>query len=290
MLDVVHLVDGTTVVADAGKGTVEFFPANSRYLHFPGAQGSDTVRFSRLSSLQVVDPGRLLAFDAANRRVTLFNETGEVLEEVELEHVTTFPPFHVFPVRGLSLFVVTGSAPVAGGTPGTPLARDPTPFFLHAPDGTLRDTVAVLPGGEYHPQFRDGRLLRGLVVFGHHTVATARDDRILIGTGDAFELLEYGTDGELQRLIRLPTIDLTLRQSDIDAERAAWLEAASSRPPMRVAAERAPVGSQRPAYLDVEIDFEGNFWVAEYRTLPALADPINWYVFDGDGRWHHYGA
>jgi hypothetical protein len=106
-----------------------------------------------------------------------------------------------------------------------------------------------------------------------------------VGSQDIFEIGEYGEDGGLVRVVRIPNRDLEVTEEDVEAYVQARLEAVpeEQRPRVQADLEASPVPATRPAYGGIRADPEGNLWVAAYAPYPTV--PRSWSVFDPQGRW-----
>jgi sugar lactone lactonase YvrE len=101
------------------------------------------------------------------------------------------------------------------------------------------------------------------------------------------EFAVYLTDGDVVRIIRVPTFDLSVSDDEIRAERRArlgWNPSERNRDLLSA----MPDPETRPAYSDLVVDSDGFIWAEESRgrTL-TMTDglPSKWNVFSPDGEW-----
>lgn len=121
--------------------------------------------------------------------------------------------------------------------------------------------------------------------FGKRPRAAARGIRLVLGSGDSYELKVFDPLGRNTRIIRLASPSLPVTQEHLDAYLEEQLEALDD--PAMAARVRSsfpdrPHADVFPAYGSLHLDAEGFLWVEDY-TLPG-ATRRGWTVFDPEGR------
>ena len=122
-------------------------------------------------------------------------------------------------------------------------------------------------------------------LFARTAVAAIRGGQVIAGDQERFELRVYDPRGTLERSIRILGLDLSIAASDVDRliEEETARRPASDRAGFRRDLASMEVPPTRPAFGDILVDDDGNFWAAEYVRWPRF--PRTWTVLDPDGRW-----
>lgn len=251
--DATVLPDKRLVVLDEGSHQVRFFDRTGEFLHAIGRAGKGPGDFERLTNVSVFRGDSVLVFDYWLRRWTILDGTGALSRVVTLGAELQVQEVH--PVVDGSLVAKTWSLETFMEIEGPYRGR--YMILSVAADGEVRDTIAVIAGwggfkvnrenggySDYAPLFRiDGHL-------------SANSAGIVMGSADRMEFFRYSTDGELERIVRAPSLDELLDDDEIRAERAAMLRPESSGSFRRLV-ESLPAPEMRPAYGDLQIDSEG---------------------------------
>lgn len=280
-----RLPDGRIVVADGGTSTVRMFGADGSLLWSAGRAGDGPGEYRLIESLGVGPGDSIWVFDFGLRRFTILTFDGEAARTVplgaQLSAVAAVGrlPDGRFVVRELW----SGAAGDGELRPG--LRRDPAAIALLAPDGTLADTVAVVPGREVFIRSENGRAVMSAPLFARTAVAAIRDRQVIAGSQERFELQVYDLRGPLERSIRLLGLDLSITASDVDRliEEETARRPAPERAGLRRDLESMDVPPTRPAFGDILVDDDGNIWAAEYVRWPRV--PRAWTVVDPEGHW-----
>jgi hypothetical protein len=162
-----------------------------------------------------------------------------------------------------------------------------------APDGAVLGPLVRLPLRAFSIRRPDSRTVAVTpVLFGAETQMAASDSTLWVGRANEYTLEEYGLDGRLRRIVRLPAhlpiavsseyvetvIEQRLKQIENSGGMmgAAWAEA-----------QRANIRSLEtpetfPPYAGLEVDPTGNLWVRSYPLPDEKAE--EWTVFDPHGR------
>ena len=123
-------------------------------------------------------------------------------------------------------------------------------------------------------------------IMGREQWATVAGDKIVVGVSDQFELRVYGSDGQLERLIRAPFLDRAATAEEwreaIEEEIESRDAATNPRRAVEALAELVPAPDVRPAFSGLIGDSEGYVWVRPY--LPTRGQPAAWTVVDPKGQ------
>jgi hypothetical protein len=275
--DALRLDDGSVVVADFGSRQIRRFGPDGALRWFAGREGDGPGEVNRSRTITRSRGDSLLVFVGGIGRGTGLCAGGERGRGFRVE--TTGRSDRVYPLNDSTLVAVFLALDALERGEG--LVRMPEPLARIRPDGTLIDTIAVVPGGESFlvPEAE----VRPLFGRRGSQIAVANGS-VYIGTAD---LLGYGIhaeDGTPIRLVRAPTFDLTLSGEQIEAERATLLTDRSP-PWFRAAVATLPTPSTRPAYSQLLVDPEGAVWLAPYRGRSERGVPMPWQVFSAEGEW-----
>lgn len=164
---------------------------------------------------------------------------------------------------------------------------------LHAADGRLLDTLAVLPNGRYAVSSDQRGAMIVYPLFESFAEMTAAGNRMVIGHGSKAELSVYVFDPgpALTRIVRWSTGDLEVTQADVDADhRRLEQQYADMTPDMRrrfldpLISDHRLVADRFPAFVGVTIARDGRLWIRTY-PRPDERAVRHWIGFDADGRF-----
>jgi hypothetical protein len=275
-----RLRDGRIAVANFGTNEVRFYGSDGRYLLSAGRDGQGPGEFERLTSVQTYRGDSLVAFDAWARRITFLDPSGVVARVASLTGLDgSLSELHALSDGGFLLH--THAIEVMAEVEGR--VRVPAPLLLLTADGTVRDTLAVVPGFETYV-FDQGDAAPPLR---HEVHVAVRDMLVYVGDGTSLEYHILGEDGAVRRVARIPGYDLEVSESVRDSMRAAMLQ--QEMPPFLRPTQEAMANSiptRRPAYSGLLVDPNGFVWLAEYGASPVFSpEPRPWLVFDPRGAW-----
>jgi len=282
--DATRLSDGTIAVAERRAGTIRFYSPDGDLTGSVGRRGEGPGEFAGLRSVDALDGDSLLAFDPRTQRVTIYDPTHEVSKIIPLvpqflQAARLFEGDRLLVMAGLAgEFVESDAGHVR--TPGRVLGV--------SLDGVVADTLAATAGPESVRLEGEGRIADARPLFGKNSYLAVRGDRFYIGDAEAMQLQVHGPDGSLERIMRVPDYDLTATPEQVDAEIAARLEVNDS-PRNRRLIDLLPVPPVRPAYADLEVDPDGDVWLARHRgwfNNLLGREPRKWEVFNPEGAWH----
>jgi len=282
---VVRLGDGRVVVGDGGSQEIRFFDAGGDLITITGGSGEGPGEFTGLSEIGTGPGGRIWAYDFSLRRITWLNASGEVEHLVSLG--TQPPTLNSVGALSDGTFVLRqlwGATQVSEAREGDFL-RDPVAFVRFDAQGALVDTLGLFPGREIFLTDENGRAVMNTPPIDRNSVGAVWEDRVVVGTQDAFELVRYGSGGEPNMIVRIPNWDLTLGPGELEGYIQGRLDGvpAERQPGLRQELESVPVPAHKPAYGGLLADEAGNLWVAEWTTFAQV--PMRWTVLDRSGQW-----
>jgi hypothetical protein len=277
--------DGTVVVADFGYQTVRFFDPEGHITSTFGGPGGGPGEFQGLAGLGSHEDGRIWAYDFMLRRITWLDGSGGVLALTTLEPEPAM--LQALGVLGDGSFLLKqlwGATQVAEATE-TGFRRDPVAFVRFDAEGTLLDTLCLLPGRELVLTDEGGRGVMSTPPFAKNAAGAVWRGAALVGSTEALDLSVLGPRGEAVRIVRLPNLELALDAEDREdfvGGRLARLPA-EDRAGERARLEAMPFPETRPAFGGLLADDVGNLWVGDW--ILARETPERWKVFDATGRW-----
>jgi len=270
-------------VAERRAGTIRFYSPAGDLTGSVGRRGEGPGEFAGLRNIDALGGDSLLAFDPRTQRVTIYDPRHEVSKIIPL-----VPQFlqaaRLF--EGDALLVMVGLAgEFVDSDPGH--VRTPGRVLRVSLGGEVTDTLAVTAGIEGVRLEGQRGLTDARPLFGKNSYLAVLGDQFYIGDADAMQVQVYGPDGRLERIMRVPGYDLTTTPEQVDAEIAARLELNDS-PANRTLIDMLPVPPVRPAYADLQVDPDGDVWLAEHRGWFndfLGTEPRVWEVFNPAGGW-----
>jgi len=280
--DATRLPDGSIAVAENNSDEIRFFSSEGAFLKAVGQEGEGPGEFRWPSSVDRYRGDSLVVFDPQLGRATVLNPQWEVsriipmrLSGAQLSHL--HPLDHTDFIARASLLYVPEER--------DGFHRKPEALIRLSAAGGVIDTVAILAGYEDF-QWQSGGI-SAVSLFVRNSYSAVHRGRIYLGDADEMEIKVYSALGQVERIIRVPTFDLTLSAQEIRAEREARLGLNPSAM-NRDLLSAMPDPETRPAYSELVIDSEGFIWVEESqgRTLKFLGgQPSRWTVFSPEGEW-----
>ncbi len=280
-----RLRNGAIVVADGGSQEVRFYRGSGDVEAVVGGAGEGPGEFTGLAALGTDPGGRIWAWDFVLRRITWLDSIGAIQEVTSLgPEPPMLNPIGVLPDGSFVLKQLWAAAQIAQATE-TGLRRDRIAYVRFDSRGTLLDTVGLFPGREVYVSEEGGRGVMNTPPFGKNSVGAIWDGSLAIGSQSSFELGQYGTDGALEKLVRIPGRDLSVGDDDLETYIQERLRAVAleDQARFRQSLEAMPVPATKPAYGGFLADEGGNLWVSEWAVYPQV--PLRWTVLDEGGRW-----
>ncbi len=279
-----RLDDGRVVIANAGTSEVRWYDADGRWLRSMGRAGGGPGEFTRMSWLLPLGGDTVAVVDGGAARVTLLDGAGAIAGE--------------FGTSGSGILNVIGrvadgrwlaisSLNLGASLPEQGLARPDVAVLAFRAGAATFDTLGVWPGADRFVRIsQSGGQITSVELtappFARLTRVVTHGDELYVGTQDAPEILVFGADGPLRRIVRTgaPLLPVTgeLKTRFIERRIADY-------PPERQAASREalstmPTGPHVPPYGTFLVDRVGRLWIQDYA---ALDEVVAWSVYDANG-------
>ncbi len=301
--NVYRTADGRYVVGDgdqAGWDAVLVYDSAGQFLYQCGREGQGPGEFGQLWWVAPYRGDSVAAFDMAGQTLAVFDEECRFGREIRIPTWAVEIPRGTFGyVHGADAVFADGSV-LAYPRGAVDISPGPGPvWYKHTllrvhPDGQAWDTLGVFgisqqwwSGTEQKPYWFG--LLSHTAVYG---------DDLYYATGEAFEVQVFDRAGTLDRVIRRIYERRPVAASDRSDLESWYLDqVGQSREGGEQVLERvraqmrgASYAETKPALSDLLVDADGNLWVEEFRWIaPGLYGPnprpVQWSVFDPDGRW-----
>jgi hypothetical protein len=293
----VRLSDGTIVVANGGTHQLRFYDADGALRGTAGRQGGGPGEFQLLAAVERLPADTVLAVDARNRRLSIFDPSGRHIRDVPLGGSNPFLFLSIVGALGEGAFLATAPTMRMGpdllNRPVGP-AVDSMQLFRVDSTGATTDTIGVFPGMHVNvrPVEIAGRSMPIAIPVGFSpaTQVAAGPDAVYIGLSETYEIGVYSPGGALRRIIRKSHEPRAVTERDKktfhDRVLTRASQSAAGRVPqimeqMIAAMADAEFPQTMPAYGRLLVDPDRNLWVAEYR--PSDDEPQHWTVFDPEG-------
>jgi len=147
--------------------------------------------------------------------------------------------------------------------------------------------IGQFPGLDRWGTVRAGQLTGSSPLpLGRDLLKTIVNDRVFVGTGDAYEVAVYRLDGTLEMLVRLAVAERSLTDADIAAyieEQLRGVENAERREQTRRFYLDIDLPTHLPPYAAFIVDAAKTLWIQDYAG-PRDTE-IAWRRFTSDGRY-----
>jgi len=279
----VRLMDGTIVIANGGTQELRWYDATGTFVRNVGRSGGGPGEFTALDDIALLGGDSIAAYDSEANRLSLFSSLGEFARSVALQGPRGFM-VGAF-ADGSVVITATNAGELTEG-----LSRWTEAVFRYDGTGLLLDTLGVFPGTEWFMEIhRSGSRIAAVSStsrpFARSASFAVSRDALYAGSQDTYEIAVYSVEGDLIASIRRDFASLPVTAVDIEAYRAGELADVSD--PVERAErlrqlDNLPYPETMPAYGTIEVDAEGNIWVADYRR-PGDQTP-QWTVFNPEHR------
>ena len=283
VMDGVRLPDGRIAIVNAGGHQVRIVAPDGRTLRNVGREGSGPGEF-RVPAWIGARGDTLVVADMLASRVSHFTDDGVFLRSAQFPEAAGLFP-QVVGQYGDGTLLVAADDAAAAIRPG--VVRGRTVLLRLRPDGTLCDTLAVVPSSEqFVSRSGDGRGVRveGLP-FGRRTVMAMRGDVVYVGTGETPAVRTIDARGQSRELLRVPASARPVGPADIDdywknlVTNRSGVDGEEPTPP-----EGIPYPRTLPPYSDLQVDGAGRVWVGESRLPREWKEPATYWIYSPRGQ------
>jgi hypothetical protein len=279
-----RLPDGRIAIVNAGTQQVRLYTDDGRIDAQFGGQGDGPGEF-RQPMLAGLLADTLVIYDSALRRVTMLHpRAGAARDFVVGEEGGGFPIAQGVFADGTVAF---GGGMSFSSQTGFPSGRIRPASSYHAVSvtGAKVAEFGEYPGAEMFAQVSDGGFSARSIPFGRITVSATGDSLFFIGKADSYELLAFGRDGGLRRIIRVSAaprpVTAALRSAHIE-EALEAADGANAQAELRRLFDAMPFPEVLPPYAAARADARGHLWVAD-AEVPG-EPTVLWSVIDEAGR------
>ena len=158
----------------------------------------------------------------------------------------------------------------------------------HSSTGEFLDSLGVFPGAEGTIGIRTTgdaiAVAFSYKPFGRSAVFAVKDNILVAGTQDEYEIGTYAMNGDLVVLVRRDVINRAITDNHVRGLRDQYLDDLFEPDEIRARLEEfdgLPIPETMPAYGNIVVDPDGFLWVEEYRLRDEAPE---WTVFDRDNR------
>lgn len=304
--DATRLGADRIAVANGSSNELLVFDADGNYLGAWGGQGEGPGEFMSLALVRPWGPDSLIAADAQNGRISVFDLDGKHGRTKSLRGDPSSFSRTLMATAGqeaesgistLDTHVAVGVLPDGtlltrdtGGFGAQGLWRNDYAYAMMSSDGFSRLSLGEFPGPEHYSEsYVEGDLVHVMPLrhpFGRTTLTAVWGDLAVTGRNETYEIRAYLSDGSLSRIVRRDHEVRSPSKAEQDAafgDRFAGLADDDRQARMKVAVN-APVVASFPAYSSLRGDALDHLWVAEFKLPDAKYDGTLWTVFDPEGR------
>lgn len=283
-----RLSDGRIVVVNQGTQELRFYSPDGRFIKAVGGEGEGPGEFQDAFTLYVLPGDTLWVGDYRPWEWEVFGPDGSWQRSVR-----PLPPYINTDVEG----VLHGGRTIAVvgnifDAPVNRFAEQHVTAIVHAPDGTIQDTLGVYASGTAG-RFDDVPNFVVSPLFQSRASITAGGTRVLVGHTSSPELhiYEIGDGVALERVLRWNAEVRPVTAADVAAERERIASAYEGRDEMMIRdlvrpqiREDRPVAETFPTFSTVELGRDGRIWVRGYQHPSQPDDGMrNWLIFGADG-------
>lgn len=291
-----RLPNGNVVVANGGSNELLVFDETGAFVAAWAGQGEGPGEFTELSGVGRLAGDSLIATDAMQGRVSVFDSDGNHGRTTALEGEPG-PLMRILatgPVPYVMIGVLPNGMLLTRSTDGYETRgfwRWTNAYALVAADGSGHISLGEYPGPETYSDSYTNEAERMVYVlpvrhpFGKTTAYAVWGDLVAFGRNETYEIRAFAADGSLARIVRREYASGSPTQEQMDEyfrERFADLPDEERASRLEVAAA-VPMVETFPAYSDIRSDALGHLWVAEFRLPGEDQDFTLWTVFDQQG-------
>ena len=287
-----RLEDGRIVLVNDGTKELRFYDAEGQFLQRAGRGGEGPGEFRNAFYLWRLRGDTLWVGNYGPWRYHLFSPEG-----VYQRSVTPVP--HYINSPELMGMLADGRAVLASRDGAFEIDTEYRVRYrtvvIHAPDGTVQDTLGVFPHGRWGRPSADGAMMMLYPLFESFTRTAVMGTHIVVAHTSTPELTVYDAgDGtpRVTRIIRWTTPDRRVGSADAAAERA---RLAAEYPDLNEQMRRMmvdplispdrPVAEVFPAFSSLLLGRDGRLWLQDYLRSRQPNTPNRWTVLGPDGRF-----
>ncbi|HSJ23416.1 MAG TPA: 6-bladed beta-propeller [Longimicrobiales bacterium] len=279
-LQAVRTTGGHIVVANMGTQQIRQYDSSGRHVRTVGRPGEGPGEFRMLQRIGLLVGDSVAAYDIGLGRITVFDPDGAVSRMATVEPFgnTVLPRSWGFTRQGGMLVSTDFDRVFRSGS-----SRDTVHFAVTSPAGVPVDTLGRYAGEETFVLAVPDFATRRTVAFGRDVFATARGDRLVIGTNDDFSFDVFFAGGRTRRTYRYEQPARRVTRAEVDRANAEWLDAQNERFRQLLAPRIGdfPHAETWPAYGGLVADTDGRVWVQHYSQ--QTSGGTAWTVFGADG-------
>ena len=276
--DLDRLEDGRLVVLNGGSRELLMFSRDGEFLRSIGRVGEGPGEFMDPIELDVIGGDSVVVWDWELGRLVLFGPAGSHVRSVRLQPPVVNPTGRVGVARqGIAV----------GSHDLRPFDMQLTPQFLQVLQydwsGTLVDTLATLPYGERGLVDPESGMM-GSPVFESKGVFSTHGDLLYTSDGSSPEVRVHRGE-RLEWILRWEPGDLSVREEDVEAYRASYLEgtAGDFARLLRERLDAFPVQDAFPAIMEIQVDPQGRIWIRTFARPGSTAN--EWLGFAETGEF-----
>ena len=282
------LPGGGVLVLDGGSRELRFFDSLGQLTHRVGRKGEGPGEFDRPYLVQTANSDSLLVWDGALKRFQVFTGSGEYARMIRLNQRWPMggnPPMGA--IDSLTLLRVSESPFDPQRRPG-PVEETTRVFWYHPSTGVEVPITAIkaLDGVMLvRPGYREAGFYG--IPFTTRPTATVNQSSALFIDGVSPEIREYGVDGFLRRIFRVPGFRRPVNRA-IEEENITYSLtriARTTRAELERLFDELPSPDTLPAFQSLQVDEVGWTWAEVYHWDRTIQSG-RWMVFDPEGRAH----
>ena len=293
---VIRLGDGRVAVANMQANEIRFYDRTGKFIKKVGRRGEGPGEFSQLMALHRMNGDSIIANDSRGR-YEVFSDQGDYVREFRFSNDRTVNPMAWF-ANGMA---IVGNTRIVDQRDRLGTWIDSIEIALFDARGNKVRTVGtfkfLLQGKRAEVPYSQP------MTFGPRAVVAAFGGKFYYNFTDDYEIDVFSADGSLQRRIRRAWTPIKVSKEDLDNYRFGFVNAPDERggtsDSWKAFREKrygeTMFAETFPAHGSMRVDRVGNLWVQENRRpareaqpsrfYDAGSTPIEWSVFNPDGRW-----
>jgi hypothetical protein len=284
VIGVRQLRDGRILVVNAGTNELRFYGPDGSWIRSVGRRGEGPGEFRQMMYSQV-GADSIFVWDLALSRVSVFGDNGEYARSFLTQPFSRLTDRLEDGRLLLERMVSWSDDPKPGVQPVQ------VQYQLADADGALLSDLGEFERSQHLVRIvGEGAASMGFP-FARRSYTAALSDGFLHGTGEHFEIREYGTSGELRRIVRLDSVPEAVGPGGMETYLTAAAAASENPDIRRILSDRladVPLPSTRPTYSGIRVGPEGEIWLKQFSLVPGdvrSGEVPRWSVFDSSGAY-----